>query len=189
MDKETSEVTPAQGTTFCIKNMVCPRCIMAVEQVLARLGFTPLHVELGKAVVRETPDEANEAFSQLAEEYSLDYGYEIEPYLWTAVHHNFTSPFYYISYAMSAIPSLEIYALSLEDRSEAIHVYLNIVDENGYRPFLNCLSDNDLASPFEEEAYLCIETLVKNTIASLAGGSDAPLLGVTVQAETLRPAA
>lgn len=58
MDKKTPEVTPAQGTTFCIKNMVCPRCIMAVEQVLARLGLTPLHVELGKAVVRETPDEA-----------------------------------------------------------------------------------------------------------------------------------
>lgn len=58
MDKKTPEVTPAQGTTLSIKNMVCPRCIMAVEQVLARLGLTPLHVELGKAVVRETPDEA-----------------------------------------------------------------------------------------------------------------------------------
>ena len=58
MDKEALEVTPAQGTTLCIKNMVCPRCIMAVEQVLARLGLTSLHVELGKAVVRETPDEA-----------------------------------------------------------------------------------------------------------------------------------
>lgn len=150
--------------------------------------FDEFQQEVYSGAIR-TPDEANEAFSQLAEEYSLDYGYEIEPYLWTAVHHNFTSPFYYISYAMSAIPSLEIYALSLEDRSEAIRVYLNIVDENGYRPFLNCLSDNDLASPFEEEAYLCIETLVKNTIASLAGGSDAPLPGVTVQAETLRPAA
>lgn len=45
-------------TTLYIKNMVCNRCIMAVEQVLTGLGLTPLHVELGKAIVREVPDEA-----------------------------------------------------------------------------------------------------------------------------------
>ena len=44
-----------QGTTFYIKNMVCNRCIMAVEHVLAQLHLTPLHVELGKAVVQEEP--------------------------------------------------------------------------------------------------------------------------------------
>ena len=44
-----------QGTTFYIKNLVCTRCIMAVEQVLAQLHLTPLHVELGKAVVQEEP--------------------------------------------------------------------------------------------------------------------------------------
>lgn len=44
-----------QGTTFYIKNMVCNRCIMAVEHVLAQLHLTLLHVELGKAVVQEEP--------------------------------------------------------------------------------------------------------------------------------------
>ena len=44
-----------QGTTFYIKNMVCNRCIMAVEHVLAQFHLTPLHVELGKAVVQEEP--------------------------------------------------------------------------------------------------------------------------------------
>lgn len=44
-----------QGTTFYIKNMVCNRCIMAVEHVLAQLHLTSLHVELGKAVVQEEP--------------------------------------------------------------------------------------------------------------------------------------
>ena len=48
-----------QGTTFYIKNMVCNRCIMAVEQLLGRLHFTVLHVELGKAVVGEVPDETS----------------------------------------------------------------------------------------------------------------------------------
>ena len=45
-------------TTFYIKNMVCNRCIMAVEQVLTSLHLTPLHVELGRAVVQEEPDAA-----------------------------------------------------------------------------------------------------------------------------------
>lgn len=44
-----------QGTTFYIKNMVCNRCIMAVEHVLTRLHLTPLYVELGKVVVQEEP--------------------------------------------------------------------------------------------------------------------------------------
>ena len=36
------------NTTLYIKNMVCYRCIMVVEDLLAKLGFTPLHVELEK---------------------------------------------------------------------------------------------------------------------------------------------
>lgn len=40
-----------QQTTIYIKNMVCNRCIMAVEHVLAEQHLTPLRVELGKAVV------------------------------------------------------------------------------------------------------------------------------------------
>lgn len=38
--------------------MVCNRCIMAVKQILVSFQLTPLHVELGKAVVQETPDAA-----------------------------------------------------------------------------------------------------------------------------------
>ena len=49
-----------QGTTFYIKNMVCNRCIMAVEQLLGRLHITELHDELGNAVVRELTDDASE---------------------------------------------------------------------------------------------------------------------------------
>ncbi len=47
--------TPAmeQQHELHIKNMVCPRCIMFVKDLLEREGFTPLKVELGLAVVRE----------------------------------------------------------------------------------------------------------------------------------------
>lgn len=42
-----------KGTEIYIKNMVCNRCKMFVEQRLKQLGFTPIVVELGKAVVAE----------------------------------------------------------------------------------------------------------------------------------------
>lgn len=38
-------------TTFFIKNMVCDRCVMAVDQTLRSLGLVPIEVELGKACV------------------------------------------------------------------------------------------------------------------------------------------
>lgn len=40
-----------------IKNMVCDRCVMAVTDLLKRLGFHPQSVVLGKAELAETPTE------------------------------------------------------------------------------------------------------------------------------------
>ncbi|MGQ1889953.1 AraC family transcriptional regulator [Thermophagus sp. OGC60D27] len=42
-------------TTLHIKNMVCPRCIMAVEKVLKEVGLHPISVELGIAEVTDHP--------------------------------------------------------------------------------------------------------------------------------------
>lgn len=39
--------------TIHIKNMVCPRCIMAVEGLLTEMGLHPVSVELGVAVIEE----------------------------------------------------------------------------------------------------------------------------------------
>ena len=36
-----------------IKNMVCPRCIQAVQQILTELGIEPLSLELGQVEVKE----------------------------------------------------------------------------------------------------------------------------------------
>lgn len=42
-----------QEDVLYIRNMVCNRCILAVGNLLAESGFTPVSVELGKAVLRE----------------------------------------------------------------------------------------------------------------------------------------
>lgn len=46
-------------TELYIKNMVCNRCKMFVEERLKQLGYTPVMVELGKAIVAEqlTPED------------------------------------------------------------------------------------------------------------------------------------
>ena len=43
--------------TLHIKNMVCPRCIMAVRQCLESLGMHPRSIELGTALLPEPLDE------------------------------------------------------------------------------------------------------------------------------------
>jgi AraC family transcriptional regulator len=42
-----------------IKNMVCPRCIAAVEMTLDALGMPPLYVRLGEARLATTPSAAS----------------------------------------------------------------------------------------------------------------------------------
>lgn len=55
--------------TMYIKNMVCPRCVTAVEEALQGLGMDVVDVELGKAEVRNRRDvseeEINKALLQL----------------------------------------------------------------------------------------------------------------------------
>ena len=47
-----------QKTQLRIKNMVCDRCKMAVEQVLKDAGLTPERIDLGEVWVSDVPTEA-----------------------------------------------------------------------------------------------------------------------------------
>jgi len=47
--------TAAPQTVLYIKNMVCDRCRMAVEQILRRNDLAFDHIELGKVYLHETP--------------------------------------------------------------------------------------------------------------------------------------
>lgn len=62
------------GTTIAVKNMVCNRCITAVESLLRKHGLTPVHVHLGEATVAEKniPDAVWAALDQSL----LDAGFE-----------------------------------------------------------------------------------------------------------------
>ena len=51
----TMNTTTAPQTVLYIKNMVCDRCRMAVEQILRRNDLAFDHIELGKVYLHETP--------------------------------------------------------------------------------------------------------------------------------------
>lgn len=97
----------------------------------------------------------NDGFAMIAEMYHYDelyFGFSYDA-MWAGITHNFIAPFYYLSYAVSAIPAIEIFMISLDDRELALDIYRDILDETGYRPYTELLSDNALSSPFTYEIY------------------------------------
>lgn len=80
---------------------------------------------------------------RLNREYGLDALYGDEVY-WPYVSHLFDQPCYYISYAASALPALDIWCLSLDDRAAAVDTYMNISAARTDAWFLDVLYDNDL---------------------------------------------
>jgi M3 family oligoendopeptidase len=106
----------------------------------------------------KTVEELNKAFSDISASYQLGsgfYGMNAD-YLWIDVMHNFECPLYYISYAASIIPALEIFELSTTDRDKAIEVYNDIVHSDPKSRFGQVLHDSGLSSPFEEQTVLNI---------------------------------
>ena len=60
-------------------------------------------------------------------EYGLDEVYGYTGTEWALISHTFQTPLYYISYAVSMVPALELYELSQEDPAGARSAYFNIL--------------------------------------------------------------
>ena len=70
-------------------------------------------------------------------------------------------PSYYISYSVSLISSLQIYALALDDYDNAVSVYTQLLTmQNGY---LDSLSQVGLSSPFESQTYTLVSRVFSAT--------------------------
>ena len=112
-------------------------------------------------------EELNEAYRTISSSYGIgdDYYYVDLGYVWVDVMHNFEAPMYYISYATSIVPSLEIMEISLEDREEAIRVYNKVARSDPELTFSETLEEIGLGSPFDEETI----AKVVNAIVDLTG--------------------
>jgi M3 family oligoendopeptidase len=94
---------------------------------------------------------ACQIFGQLNDEYGISELYPASDYEWVLVHHTFQSPFYYISYAASAVPALEIWQIAREDYDEGVQTYLALLMRDHDEDFLQVLQDCDLENPFDSD--------------------------------------
>lgn len=77
-----------------------------------------------------TPEKLKDIYLQVASEYGEE---DVDGKMWIIVHHTFQDPFYYVSYATSAVGALEIFTLSLDDREKAVDAYMKISALEGYK--------------------------------------------------------
>lgn len=100
-----------------------------------------------------TPERVNEIYAELYREYGY-VPYEGYEYEWTRVIHNFEAPFYYISYAVSALAALEINDLCLESWERGVDKYLTVasMDTEAYY-YSEALEEAGLSDTFDVSSY------------------------------------
>ncbi len=63
-------------------------------------------------------------------------------------------PVYYVSYAVSAMAAIDLYAIAQEDFDEALESYVNLSEDlDPDKGFLGNLTDSGIRSPFDESVY------------------------------------
>ena len=94
-----------------------------------------------------TLEEMNELYLRLAGEYGFGELYDYVGTEWVAIPHTFQSPMYYISYAVSMIPALELYVLLQEDADAASEAYHAILRRPAYSELRTITQENGLHDP------------------------------------------
>lgn len=108
-----------------------------------------------QATIYQNPDMSLEEINQLYKELSQQYGYlyddDDEGYDWIQVSHNFQNPLYYISYATSALSSLDLWLLSLENRDRAVDIYLELAALSLSLPYRETIAEVGLRDIFRSK--------------------------------------
>ena len=118
-----------------------------------------------------TLDEMNALHAELTERFM---GYS-DPYGWVDIHHHFETPFYYISYATSALSALELWADSLEDRAKAVEIYGELTQYCANANYRETLEAVGLSDPFKSDCVqriartLYVELDIENAYNSIVG--------------------
>ena len=120
----------------------------ALSSMLASIVDGCLYDEFEQTVAADPGMTAEGLFAleaQLYRDYGLDAIYDTEPF-WPYIPHLFDQPFYYISYAVSALPALDLWLRSQDDRAAATDAYLNVSAARTDAWFLDVMDDNGLCN-------------------------------------------
>lgn len=110
-------------------------------------------------------DEINAVFKEVSEDYGYYYpDGQDESWFWVRVPHNFQSPFYYISYAVSALSSMDLWLRSLEDSEGAMETYMDLTELSQDISFRDALREVDLTDVFHSGAVRRIAGAVKSVL-------------------------
>ena len=103
-----------------------------------------------------TVEDVNEAYRNISASYGDHFNLATDSYYWMYVNHNFTSPFYYISYAASALASLQVWSLAEHDRDAAVKLYNDLVSVGAYDVGYFELMDRAGLRRFNEDLDGCL---------------------------------
>lgn len=122
-----------------------------------------------------TVKELNELACRLYNEYGL----ETQPgakeiYSWVEIPHTYESPFYYISYATSAVNALDILSISQEDYREAADTYMRLTALPMDIPYQQALEQVGLHNTFDADTLQFIGQGVAEYVNDLSGFIDYP---------------
>ena len=110
-----------------------------------------------------TSDDLDAIMEQVCENYGsisfLDnYATNIQEY-WRMVV--VEQPVYYISYAVSAIASINVYTIAEEDYAQGVEVYRSLIEEVDLdEGFLGNIENAELGGPFDEDFYVGLQALI-----------------------------
>lgn len=124
----------------------------ALQQMVSSVLQGCMEEEFQQAVFASpemTLEELNSLHSELSQKYL---GYPM-PYEWVEIPHNFEVPFYYISYATSAVSALELWTVAREDRAAALDMYNELTRHCFNAGYRDTLLTVGLSDPFTE---MCI---------------------------------
>lgn len=133
--------------------------IYTVNNMLAAIIQGCLYDEFLQQVYEDpnmTVDKMNDLYAQLAK----DYGIKVDKRSWSNVAHNFQTPYYYISYSVSAVTALELWAQSLEE-GNGIESYLTLVTAGDSNSFIKSIESVGLNNPLEKETLNTVIKAVK----------------------------
>jgi M3 family oligoendopeptidase len=85
---------------------------------------------------------------------------------WQAQIHLFSSPFYYIDYALALTCALQLWVKAAADRDAAIRTYVDLCHRGGEAPFGKLVKTAGLVSPFEDG---CLASAVEHARRELDG--------------------
>ena len=113
-----------------------------------------------------TLEEINQIYYDVASEYGYEFGSYTTAYDWVEIPHNFSEPLYYISYAVSAFPAVQIWCLAQEDPELAAETYMDIVRSGEDYSYSETLANCGLTSPFEEGSVETMRDTICDYFAS-----------------------